>query len=97
MVEVVPSRHWIDWVDAWNNSPERKEVKSQLAIMKAELSVKPLANENPAALNEYAAPFSSQLPVVLTRVFEQYWRTPAYLYSKLLLATAASLFIGFSF
>ncbi|KAH7409048.1 AtrD, ABC-transporter [Cadophora sp. MPI-SDFR-AT-0126] len=87
----------IDWVNAWNRSPERTKIKSQLAIMKAELSLKPLANDDPDALKEYAAPFASQLPVVLTRVFEQYWRTPSYLYSKLLLATAASMFIGFSF
>ncbi|KAH9210253.1 AtrD, ABC-transporter [Leptodontidium sp. 2 PMI_412] len=87
----------IDWVNAWNRSPERTKIKSQLAIMKAELSLKPLASDDPDALKEYAAPFASQLPVVLTRVFEQYWRTPSYLYSKLLLATAASMFIGFSF
>jgi ATP-binding cassette, subfamily G (WHITE), member 2, PDR len=86
----------IDWVNTWNRSPERQEVKRQLVIMKAELSQKPVQNDDPDALKEYAAPFVTQLPVVLTRVFEQYWRTPSYLYSKFLLVTACYLFIGFS-
>jgi ATP-binding cassette subfamily G (WHITE) protein 2 (PDR) len=30
-------------------------------------------------------------------VFQQYWRTPGYVYSKLLLGVASALFIGFSF
>lgn len=30
-------------------------------------------------------------------VFQQYWRTPAYVYSKILLGVASALFIGFSF
>jgi ABC-type multidrug transport system ATPase subunit len=87
----------IDWVSVWNNSPERQKVKQQLAVMKSELSQRPIRNDDPDALKEYAAPFTAQFPVVLTRVFEQYWRTPSYLYSKVLLVTAASLFIGFSF
>ncbi|KAL3427777.1 ABC transporter cdr4 [Phlyctema vagabunda] len=91
------SQTTIDWVSVWNNSPERQEVKRQLALMKSELSQKPISHDDPDALKEYAAPFTAQLPVVLTRVFEQYWRTPSYLYSKVILVTAASLFIGFSF
>ena len=87
----------IDWVSVWNNSLERQEIKHQLAIMKAELSQKPVSNDDPDALKEYAAPLTSQFPVVLSRVFEQYWRTPSYLYSKFLLVAASSLFIGFSF
>jgi ATP-binding cassette subfamily G (WHITE) protein 2 (PDR) len=86
----------VDWVDTWNKSPERREIKRQLAIMKNELSQKPAQNDDPDALKEYAAPFTAQMPVVLTRVFEQYWRTPSYLYSKFLLVIACYLFIGFS-
>lgn len=86
----------IDWVSTWNKSPERQEVKRQLTAMKAELSQKPVQNDDPDALKEYAAPFTAQLPVVLTRVFEQYWRTPSYLYSKFLLVTVSYFFIGFS-
>jgi ABC-type multidrug transport system permease subunit len=34
---------------------------------------------------------------VTHRIFEQYWRTPSYLYSKLALCLISSLFVGFVF
>ncbi|CAG8953551.1 hypothetical protein HYFRA_00010008 [Hymenoscyphus fraxineus] len=86
----------IDWPEVWNNSPERAEVKRTLAELKQTLSQKPV-EDDPSALDAYAAPFSVQLWAVLTRVFAQYWRTPSYLYSKTLLCVSTGLFIGFSF
>lgn len=50
-----------------------------------------------AAFREFAAPFGVQLWEVQQRVFAQYWRTPSYIYSKMLLCTLSGLFIGFSF
>lgn len=46
---------------------------------------------------EYAMPFTNQLWHVTNRVFQQYWREPSYVWAKLILATASSLFIGFTF
>ena len=46
---------------------------------------------------EFAAPFTTQMAQVQYRVFQQYWRTPAYIYAKASLCTFAALFIGFSF
>ncbi|KAL1844576.1 hypothetical protein VTK73DRAFT_2269 [Phialemonium thermophilum] len=42
-------------------------------------------------------PFTTQLALVTRRVFQQYWRMPSYVFSKLALGVAAGLFIGFSF
>jgi ABC-type multidrug transport system permease subunit len=42
-------------------------------------------------------PFTSQLWRVTQRVFQQYWREPIYIWAKLILAIASSLFIGFTF
>lgn len=42
-------------------------------------------------------PISYQLWHVTHRVFQQYWREPAYVWAKIILATASSLFIGFTF
>jgi ATP-binding cassette subfamily G (WHITE) protein 2 (PDR) len=53
--------------------------------------------ENEGTHSEFAMPFTSQLWEVTVRVFQQYWRTPGYIYSKLLLGVASALFIGFSF
>jgi hypothetical protein len=77
----------IDWHDVWNNSKERRAVKATLADMKEKLCQKEI-EEDPTALDQFAAPFGIQLWTVLERVFEQYWRTPSYLYSKTVLCTA---------
>ena len=86
----------IDWPSTWNNSEERRVVKSTLADMKAKLSQKEI-EEDPTALDQFAAPFGLQLWTVQKRIFEQYWRTPSYLYSKTVLCISSGLFIGFSF
>lgn len=55
------------------------------------------ANESPGAHSEFAMPFRTQLYEVTYRVFQQYWRTPSYIYNKLLLGVVSALFNGFSF
>lgn len=82
------SRNTVDWPQQWYDSAERQEVKSQLALMKGKLSELPV-EADPTALREFAAPFGTQLYAVTKRVFQQYWRTPSYLYSKMLLCTAS--------
>ena len=52
---------------------------------------------NKAQYREFAAPFAFQLWEVQKRVFQQYWRTPSYIYSKAALCLFSGLFIGFSF
>ena len=77
-----------DWSAIWNNSEERKAVKTELARMKENFSQQPvLVNDpgDPDALRSFAAPFGTQFWIVLKRVFQQYWRTPSYLYSKVAL------------
>jgi ATP-binding cassette subfamily G (WHITE) protein 2 (PDR) len=81
----------------WRDSEERQAVRATLAEMKANLPQTTVVQDDPASLFEYAAPFYLQLWVVVVRVFQQYWRTPSYLYSKTVLCTAVGLFIGFSF
>lgn len=90
MLEVIGaapgSESTIDWPAVWRESDERKDIRATLADMKAELSQKP-AQVDPTALRPFAVPFSVQLWHVLVRVFQQYWRTPSYLYSKTVLCT----------
>jgi ATP-binding cassette, subfamily G (WHITE), member 2, PDR len=75
----------IDWPLVWKESPERRAIRKTLAEMKEELSSTTTVDNDPAALDQFAAPFGVQLVTVTMRVFEQYWRTPSYLYSKTLL------------
>ena len=90
------SENTIDWPLVWRDSEEKQVVRETLAQMKSALKSKPVDND-PSALLEFAEPFTTQFYAVTKRVFEQYWRTPSYLYSKTLLCAGSSLFIGFSF
>jgi ATP-binding cassette subfamily G (WHITE) protein 2 (PDR) len=74
-----------DWPTIWNNSEEHKAVKAELAHMKETLSQQPLLINDADSLHPFAASFGTQFWVVLMRVFQQYWRTPSYLYSKVAL------------
>lgn len=90
----VGSKNTKDWSETWRNSSQSKEIKGHLADVKRELSFLPM-KQNGKAKQEYAVPFITQLWAVTVRNFEQDWRTPSYLYSKILLSTGtASLFFS---
>lgn len=85
-----------DYHDVWLQSKEYKAVQDELDEMETEL-VKIPVEDDPEKLKTYATGFVVQYCAVLKRVMEQYWRTPAYTYSKTLMAITASLFNGFVF
>ncbi|KAK2748770.1 ABC multidrug transporter mdr3 [Myotisia sp. PD_48] len=83
-----------DWPAIWMDSPERVEVRRELAEMKRTLSQKPV---NITVTGEFAMPFWQQYIIVQHRVFQQYWRSPEYLYAKACICIIPPLFIGFTF
>jgi ABC-type multidrug transport system ATPase subunit len=89
----------VDWFETWKQSPEYREVHRELDRIKSQ--AQPVAQKvdplDKAQYSEFAAPFYVQMLEVQKRVFQQYWRTPQYIYSKAALCTFAALFIGFSF
>lgn len=87
----------IDWHEAWRNSKEYAEVQAELKRLAD--NPKPILTqeEDRGSYREFAAPFVAQLREVLFRVFQQYWRTPSYIYSKAALCILVALFIGFVF
>lgn len=85
-----------DWHEVWKGSQECIDVQTELAHIKDEMSQQTHSSSE-RTHSEFAMPFTSQLIEVTTRVFQQYWRTPAYIYSKIFLGVASALFIGFSF
>jgi ATP-binding cassette subfamily G (WHITE) protein 2 (PDR) len=108
MLEVIgaaPGSHTdIDWHHVWRNSAEYAEVKRHLTELKSERgqadalqrTQSAQKREDKAAYREFAAPFGQQLIATTKRVFQQYWRTPSYIYSKILLCVSSAIFIGFS-
>ncbi|PHH73755.1 hypothetical protein CDD82_5296 [Ophiocordyceps australis] len=90
----------IDWFDTWRNSDEYEAVQTELGRSKQEQETAPVSqdvDDDGGSYREFAAPFMVQLKENLFRVFQQYWRTPVYIYSKTALCTLVSLFIGFIF
>ena len=87
-----------DWPSVWKQSREVKDVQEELErIHKDRQSGTDTDDTNSKAHNEFAMPLFSQLWHVTYRIFQQYWRQPSYIYGKLVLGLAASLFIGVSF
>ncbi|KFA50638.1 hypothetical protein S40293_04917 [Stachybotrys chartarum IBT 40293] len=87
-----------DWHSVWKGSPEGESVYAELDKLHGEKmgeEVDGFDESRPDA--EFAAPFGLQLREVVYRVFQQYWRTPSYIFAKFSLGIAAGLFIGFSF
>ena len=85
----------IDWVQLWKDSPECQKVKSELLELRQQGSTVESVQKVDHA--EFSSSFVTQLHFCLTRTFEQYWRTPSYIYSKLALCSCIPLFIGFVF
>ncbi|XXG95294.1 hypothetical protein Hte_001555 [Hypoxylon texense] len=87
----------VDWFETWRNSPEYQEVHAEFQRLKNEApEISPLI-EDKQSYREHAASFPTQLYEVTSRVFQQYWRTPSYIYSKTALCVLVALFIGFVF
>ncbi|KAL2759934.1 hypothetical protein ACRALDRAFT_1073982 [Sodiomyces alcalophilus JCM 7366] len=90
----------VDWFETWRNSPEYAATKAELQRLRDERSPEPpsaLNKEDASSYREFAAPFWQQLRLVSHRVFQQYWRSPSYIYSKASLCILVALFIGFVF
>ncbi|GME34398.1 ABC transporter-like protein [Neofusicoccum parvum] len=86
-----------DWPEVWKHSPERLAIQAELSDLLQEPKESGMDPSDTASQTEFAMPFSSQLYHVAHRVFQQYWRTPSYVWSKIALSTLSGLFIGFTF
>jgi ATP-binding cassette subfamily G (WHITE) protein 2 (PDR) len=78
-----------DWLQIWRSSDEFGQVKEQLNMMRREASTITPAEDDVAAKRPFATPLYFQLFMCTKRVFEQYWRTPSYIWSKLILCSSS--------
>lgn len=92
------ARTEIDWPAVWKQSSEYAGVQQELANLRA------LANQPSSTMEStegshqtFAASFIDQFKAVAMRCAQQYWRTPSYIYSKIVLTMGTSIIIGFSF
>ena len=80
----------VDWPAVWQGSPECQNVQAELQ----RLAASPAAHasqpsDDKATHAEFAAPFTLQFREVIRRVFQQYYRSPSYIYSKAFLSIGA--------
>lgn len=91
MLEVIgaaPGSHSdIDWHQTWLDSPERQAVKDELRQLAANPKPVDKSKQDKWAYKEFAVPLTMQFWEVQKRVFQQYWRSPVYIYSKATLCT----------
>jgi hypothetical protein len=87
----------VDWFQIWRTSPEYASVHEELERLKDEQAERLPQATDKESYREFAASFTTQLLEVTHRVFQQYWRTPSYIYSKAALCILVALFIGFVF
>ncbi|GAA90510.1 ABC multidrug transporter [Aspergillus luchuensis IFO 4308] len=85
-----------DWTEVWNKSPERTQVRLDLAEMKQELLQQP-PPPRMVGYGAFAMPLWAQFVLCLQRMFQQYWRSPSYIYSKAAMCVIPPIFIGFTF
>lgn len=90
VIGAAPGAHTdIDWPAVWRQSPEYQGVQDELARL-ARPNTKRNSSEprsdDPSQYREFASPVSVQLIEVTKRVFEQIWRSPHYIFAKLLLS-----------
>jgi ATP-binding cassette subfamily G (WHITE) protein 2 (PDR) len=78
-----------DWVQAWKDSSGFVVVNQHLDELKDQLSSTSSENRDLSMSKSYAAPFHVQLFMCTKRAFEQSWRDPSYIYSKIGLCSAA--------
>lgn len=87
-----------DWATIWRESEPYKRVNEDLDRIHQETSERQTSNGDADADRfEFAMPFLYQLYQISLRVFQQYWRSPTYIYGKFFLGVASGVFIGFSF
>jgi ATP-binding cassette, subfamily G (WHITE), member 2, PDR len=80
-----------DWPEIWKLSDEYKGVKAEQERIHHEMSGISMGPMSVGDNDEFAMPLYTQILHTTIRVFQQYWRTPSYIWGKILLGGASSL------
>ncbi|CAI6336236.1 unnamed protein product [Periconia digitata] len=89
----------IDWPGVWRSSPEYTDMQTELgrlrALEESRRGSEPQSTDG--SHQAFAASMATQLKTVALRCGQQYWRSPSYIYSKILLIVGSAIIISFSF
>ena len=79
-----------DWAELWRSSATYQAVQDELARISS-AAPRQKAGGDSASPSEFAMPVGAQIRHTTLRVFQQYWRTPQYIWAKLLLGVLSAL------
>lgn len=85
-----------DYAQAWRESDELKAIKDELRLKRelAKPKLEVISKEDKLGQRPFAASMGYQYLLCTYRVFQQYWRTPSYIYAKTLLSAGSVCFFG---
>jgi ABC-type multidrug transport system permease subunit/energy-coupling factor transporter ATP-binding protein EcfA2 len=84
----------VDWVQVWNESEEKQRALAELHALNAHGKADTDYIEDTA---DYATSKWFQFTMVTKRLMVQLWRSPDYVWNKIILHVFAALFSGFTF
>lgn len=82
-----------DWHQVWRDSPEYQAVKNELGRLRALPTLSPANRDDviqggdDSQHQEFVAFFWTQFKEVLLRTSKHFWRSPTYIWSKIILIT----------
>lgn len=85
-----------DWTEIWKSSPEFQNVTVEIEKLNSMNDGNSSGKEIDTS-SGYAMPWSQQYIAVQKRLFQQYWRSPVYILSKVFINLTGGLFLGFTF
>jgi ATP-binding cassette subfamily G (WHITE) protein 2 (PDR) len=81
----------LDWSEIWKSSDESRSRGLEQERMLQKMASLTMGPENHNKCNEFAAQFHVQLWYTTIRIFQQYWRTPTYIWGKIMLGGISAL------
>ncbi|KAH3677159.1 hypothetical protein WICPIJ_009028 [Wickerhamomyces pijperi] len=87
-----------NWFDIWKSSEEFEATTKEVSLLKTIQTEDGMSMaDNKELHNTFAIPYWSQLMYVIRRTGVQFYRSPQYVMSKMMLMVSAGLFVGFTF
>ncbi|OBU01245.2 hypothetical protein VE01_00946 [Pseudogymnoascus verrucosus] len=86
-----------DWPEIWRSSDESRNRILEQDRIHHEMGCATMENSNDGNCDEFAVPLYVQLRHTIIRILQHYWRSPTYIWGKIMLGVVSALFIGFSF
>jgi ABC-type multidrug transport system ATPase subunit len=81
-----------DWPAIWKSSNEMEAMMKALTEIHHDAAVIE-TKDGPGDRDEFAMPLFDQVRCCTIRIFQQYWRTPSYIWGKVILGIAAALYV----